>query len=96
MTMNGGENAMAEPTVFQAHSGYVIDLLFTPDSRILVSGGMDNLVKLWSVPGWRSVGTWEGHTKSVNSIALSPFGSTLATASTDATVKLWSVPEGEV
>jgi WD40 repeat protein len=85
-----------EPAVFQAHSSYVIDLLFTPDGKTLISAGMDNIVKLWSVPDWHAVDTWEGHEKSVNTLALSPDGGTLATGSTDATVKLWSFPEGKV
>jgi WD40 repeat protein len=41
---------MQEPTIFKAHSSYVLGLLFTHDSRTLVSSGMDNVVKLWSVP----------------------------------------------
>jgi WD40 repeat protein len=87
---------MTDPTVFQAHSSYVIDLLFTPDSKTLISAGMDSLVKLWSAPDWSPVSTWTAHEKSVNSLALSPDGTTLATSSTDASVRLWSVPEGEV
>ena len=87
---------MAEPTLFQAHDSYVIDVLFTPDGKTLISGGMDSLIKLWSVPDWSPISTWEGHEKSVNSLALSPDGDTLATSSTDATVRLWSVSRGEL
>jgi WD40 repeat protein len=44
---------MKESTVFEAHSSYVLGLLFTRNSRTLVSAGMDNIVKLWSVPDWK-------------------------------------------
>jgi len=47
---------MNEPTIFEAHSSYVLELLFTHDSQTLVSAGMDNAVKLWSVPELRSFG----------------------------------------
>ena len=47
---------MNEPTIFEAHSSYVLELLFTRDSQTLVSAGMDNVVKLWSVPKLRSFG----------------------------------------
>ena len=47
---------MNEPTICEVHSSYVLDLLFTRDSRTLVSAGMDNVVKLWSVPELRSFG----------------------------------------
>ena len=73
---------------FEAHSSYVLNLLFTPDSKTLVSAGMDNLVKLWSAPSWELIRAFEGHANSVNSISLSPDGDTLASGSTDATVKL--------
>ena len=57
---------------------------------------MDNVVKLWSLPNWEHLGTFGGHTKSVNSLSLSPDGKTLATGSSDQTVKLWSFPNGEI
>ena len=47
---------MNEPTIFEAHSSYVLELLFTRNSQTLVSAGMDNVVKLWPVPKLRSIG----------------------------------------
>ena len=47
---------MNEPTIFEAHSSYVLELLFTRNSRTLVSASMDNMVNLWSVPQSRSFG----------------------------------------
>lgn len=87
---------MKQVAVFEAHDSYVLGLLFTPDSQRLVSAGMDNLVKLWSVPDWALSRTLEGHANSVNSMSLSPDGSTLATGSTDNTVRLWSLDDGRV
>ena len=48
---------MTEPAVFQAHSSYVIDVVFA-DSGTLISAGMDGLVKLWSAPDWSPASTW--------------------------------------
>ena len=76
---------MRETALFEAHSSHVLALLFTRDSRLLVSAGMDNLVRLWSVPGWRLVSTFEGHANSVNSISLAPDEKVLASGSTDTT-----------
>ncbi len=87
---------MKEASVFVAHDSYVLDLVFTPDSQTLVSAGMDNLVKLWSLPDWALAHTLEGHSHSVNSISLASDGATLATGSTDATVKLWSITDGRL
>jgi len=85
-----------DPVVFAAHESYVLGLRFTADGQTLISSGMDNLVKLWSVRGWELVRTFAGHANSVNSLALSPDEKVLATGSSDNTVKLWSFPEGEV
>jgi WD40 repeat protein len=87
---------MREPILIHAHSDHIPALHFTPDSLSLVSGGMDNLIKLWSVPGWELQATLEGHEKSVNALSLSPSGETLASGSSDATVKLWRLPTGEL
>ncbi|MGD2148175.1 MAG: WD40 repeat domain-containing protein [Anaerolineae bacterium] len=86
---------MKEPQVFEAHERHVTDLTFTAAGDLLISAGMDNLVRLWSVPDWSLSGTFEGHTHSVNSLSLSPDGRTLATGSTDTTVRLWAFPGGE-
>ncbi len=87
---------MKEENVFEAHDSYVLSLRFTRDSQRLVSAGMDNVVKIWSVDGWRQVGAFEGHANSVNSISLSPDERVLATGSSDNTVRLWSFPAGEL
>jgi WD40 repeat protein len=80
---------------FEAHESYVLDLLFSGDGRILASAGMDNLIKLWAMPGGELIRSLEGHEKSVNSISLSSDGRRLASGSTDGTVRLWSFPHGE-
>lgn len=87
---------MREQLVFEAHASYALGVLFTPDGETMVSAGMDGLIKLWSVPGWRPLRTLEGHENSVNTLSLSPDGKTLASGSTDATVRLWSLPEGRL
>lgn len=87
---------MNEPTtIYRAHDSYVLSVRFAPDGRYLVSTGMDNVAKVWSVPFWELVATLEGHEKSVNAVALSPDGSMAATSSSDQTVRLWSFPEGK-
>lgn len=87
---------MTDFVEFPAHSSYVLGLTFTGDSQILVSTGMDNVVKLWSVPDWRLVRTFQGHENSVNSFSLSPDETRLATGSSDNRVRLWSFPDGEL
>ncbi len=87
---------MREKLVLEAHESYALGVLFALDGQMLVSAGMDGLIKLWTVPEWQLVGTLQGHENSVNSLSLAPNGQTLASGSTDATVRLWTLPEGRL
>ena len=62
---------MEKPVAILAHSGHVASVAFAPDGQTLVSGGMDNRVKLWMVPDWKLLRTLEGHEKSVNTLSFS-------------------------
>ena len=87
---------MKETTIFEAHSNYVLALLCTRDGQTLVSSGMDNVVKLWSVADWSLLRTIKLHANSVNSISLSPDESVLASGSSDNTVKICTFPDGQL
>ncbi len=84
---------MKEIAEIAAHDSYVFGMQFTADSQTLISSGMDNTVKLWSVSGWSLAQSIDAHSHSVNSIALSPDERILVTGSSDKTVKLWSFPD---
>ncbi|MDQ3259022.1 MAG: AAA-like domain-containing protein, partial [Acidobacteriota bacterium] len=71
------------------HTGGVASLAFSSDSKRLVTGEQDGMVRLWDVTDGREVAVYKGHTDTVRSVAFAPDGKTLATASADRTVKLW-------
>ena len=43
---------MEEPEIIQAHASHVMQIGFSHDSRILITTGMDNVIKFWSAPSW--------------------------------------------
>lgn len=78
----------------EGHSSWVmaVDLCLKPPS--IVSGGMDDTVKVWNARTGQNIHTLKGHTRGVNDVAVSPDGRVLASCSDDDTVKIWDFSTG--
>ncbi|MEC4804218.1 MAG: WD40 repeat domain-containing serine/threonine-protein kinase [Jaaginema sp. PMC 1079.18] len=76
------------------HRDWVRSLVFSPDGRLLASGGgnQDNSIRLWQIANNRRLLTLEGHTDQIRSLTFHPEGQTLASGSSDNTIKLWRIP----
>jgi CHAT domain-containing protein/Tol biopolymer transport system component/tetratricopeptide (TPR) repeat protein len=68
-------------------------LAFSPDGKILASGGRD--IKLWEVRTGENTATLTGHTGLVTVVSFSPDGKTLASGGDDKSIKLWEVRTGK-
>jgi WD40 repeat protein len=78
----------------------VIALAFSPDGRVLASGGGEpsrsGEVKLWDVSSGKLVREIvDGHSDTVFGLEFSPDGSLLATCAADKFVKIWNVADGK-
>jgi cell division cycle 20-like protein 1 (cofactor of APC complex) len=82
-----------EQLIIQA-SSQVCTLAWSPlrsDEVLSTHGFSEHNLALWSYPGGRAVGRFEGHSQRVLFQATGPDGSTVATGSGDQTIRFWNV-----
>ena len=81
-----------------SHREGVFEVVFSPDGRLLASGGRDHVIRLWDVSTGRLVRELIGHDDAVTALAFTRDGLRLASGSAerDNTVRVWNVRTGEV
>jgi WD40 repeat protein len=68
-------------------------LAFSPDSRQVVGGHHDDMVRVWDI-ATETVRVLTGHRMTVEDVAFSPDGRVIASASRDTTIRLWDAETG--
>jgi tRNA A-37 threonylcarbamoyl transferase component Bud32 len=82
----------AGPDNLRGHQRAVTSLLVSADGRLLLSGSLDNTIKMWDLKGRNLVFTLSGYAGGVNKLAMSPDGKRLASAEgTVPEIKVWDL-----
>jgi WD40 repeat protein len=79
----------------ERHHDTVLSLDFSPDGKLLASGGADKAVRVSEVNGGKVAKVFEGHTHHVLGVAWRADGRVLASAGADNTVKVWDYLTGD-
>ncbi|MGA2254875.1 MAG: protein kinase, partial [Thermoguttaceae bacterium] len=90
------------PPVFdslEGHTAGVSSLQFSPNGKLLASGGHDNTVCIWNVENRKLLKTLRGHAGRVRSVAFAPqlpdVEAQLLTGSHDQSAKVWNLKDYE-
>ncbi len=78
-----------------AHNGYILKCLLSPDVQYLATASSDKTVKLWNLDGFKLEKELKGHQKWVWDCVFSVDAAYMVTASSDTTARLWDLSSGE-
>lgn len=83
-----------ERHIFRHHNGRIIDAAISRDGKIVVTGGDDGLIIVWSVETGGKLFTLNCHCSAVNQVLFHPNGKYLLTAGGDGRALLWDLENG--
>ncbi|HLI68711.1 MAG TPA: hypothetical protein VKV19_03035 [Ktedonobacteraceae bacterium] len=75
---------------YRGHSGTVLSVAWSPDSKRIASGGQDGTVQVYDAANGGNVYIYHGSSEGVDAIGWSPNGKRIASTSDDGTVQVWS------
>jgi len=82
--------SLEEKKLIPAHRFSANIVRYTPDTKILISGGKDALLNFWdSEKNYELIKSIPAHNYAIYDIVFNPSGTLFATASRDKTIKIW-------
>lgn len=81
-----------------AHTEWASCVRFSPNTvnPIIVSGGWDKTVKVWTLTTCKLKANLVGHTGYINTVTVSPDGSLCASGGKDAEARVWDLQDGKL
>lgn len=77
--------------IFSGQRGGIYSLSFSPDGKLLATGGEDRRIRVWDLASSNILKELKGHSDTVYSLAWSKDSALLASGGLDGTVRLWDV-----
>jgi WD40 repeat protein len=80
----------------KGHQSWVVTVAFHPKQPMVVSGSLDDTIRVWNWETETLLHTLSGHPRGVNHVVLTPDGQGLASCGDDATARLWNLSDGRL
>lgn len=80
--------------ILTGHQSWVTAVDFNPRTATVVSGSLDDTIKVWNLHTGNLVFTLNGHPRGVNDVTISSKGQVLVSCGDDGTVKVWNLTAG--
>ncbi len=77
-----------------AHQSWVMTVVWNPKRPTLVSGGLDDTIRVWNWQTGQVLYTLAGHDRGVNNVAIGTGGQVLVSCGDDAAVRVWNLSDG--
>ncbi|MFO1500296.1 MAG: protein kinase [Verrucomicrobiota bacterium] len=78
-----------------AHLGSALSAVFSPDGRLMATGGEDHVARIWDVARGDERLVFRGHSAPVTAVTFLSDGQHVLTASADQTASLWEAESGK-
>lgn len=79
----------------KGESHEIVALSVAPNQQVLVTGGSDGQIRVWSLATYSLLGLCVGHSQTVSSIKISSSSQTLVSGSWDGSIIIWDLRTGE-
>jgi len=82
--------------ILTGHTDNIKAIVFSADSKLLISGGRDSTLKVWDINTQKIVRTLSTKSEGITSIALSSDHQTVVSGDIDHSVKIWNFQTGKL
>ncbi len=79
----------------QKHEDWILAFAFSSDGELLLSGGIDRVIRMWETKTGDELRTFKGHLGGIRSLSFFSREASILSGSIDHTIKLWNIETGK-